>query len=198
MSLPPIITCASCFRAEDVTAETDYLTQEWVYTCNGNDHGGQTFVWRKPVPITTNAKVQRDGYFADLGVHETLMTLIHEDDPWLEYGVVEDRFRRKDPALYAKLVHEFSHSARNAIRGGPDENPARTHTVSMRLAQALSALAEEGLIASRIGPATGYWGSYLSKVSHWAPRPAPSAEKVLTWSNYATAAGLDPDTWILP
>lgn len=197
MSVPQITTCLDCHMAEDVTSEVDYMTHEWVFTCRGNEHGNVPFVWRKTPPSEKPAKQQRDGYFTELGVYDILLRCIKAEDLWLEYGIVEDRFRRLDPLLYAKLVDEFSHSRRHWKRGGPDLSPVRTQTVSMRLSRALGALRAEGLISFMNAPATGYWG-YLDKVSHWAPVPAPPADQVLTWAAYATAHGLDPEDWVLP
>ena len=197
MSVPQITTCPDCFMADDVTSDVDYMTHEWVFTCHGNKHGDIPFIWRKTPPADQSGKQYRDGYFAELGVYDVLLKCIKPDDPWVEYGIVEDRFRRLDPDLYAKLVGEFSHSARHWKRGGPDLNPVRIQTVSMRLSRALGVLRSEGLISFMNASATGYW-DYLDNVSHWAPVPAPLADQMLTWATYAKALGIDPEKWVLP
>jgi hypothetical protein len=40
--------------------------------------------------------------------------------------------------------------------------------------------------------ATGYW-AYNSSISYWALPPAPPVDHVLTYTDYATAIGLDPN-----
>lgn len=193
--IPYIVTCENCFRADEVTVEEDYLTNEWVYTCNAHDP--EPHVWRKPAPTKPAANVFPDGRLEELGVYEILDQCIDSDDPWMEWGVIEDRFRRRDPELYALLIEEYSHSARDYRRGGPDKNPTNTRKLSNRLAQAVRVLARDGHLEGRFGPATGYW-SYNTRVSHWAPNPAPDDDDLLTWEKYAMERSLDPTVWELP
>ena len=153
--------------------------------------------WTVSPPKAATSTAPQDGELARLGVYDDLMLCIHPEDPWLEYGVVEDRYRRLQPAKYAELISKYSHSRRNAIRGGPDVNPDQSPKTSSRLASALSHLAGAGLIAKSFGPATGYW-DYNGIISHWAPLPAPDEDKVQSWSEYATENALDPEEWDLP
>jgi hypothetical protein len=195
---PTIITCSACFRADDVQTPTiDPLTGNWDYVCTNPSHGETPHRWVVIPPAPVLYAASHDGYLADLGVYDDLLTCIQSDDGWLEYGVVEDRFRRCAPETYARLVREFSHSARNAIRGGPDVNPDARPKTSSRLASALSYLAGDGVIAKSFKPATGYW-RYNTVISHWGPLPAPSDADVLTWEEYATANNLESGVWILP
>ena len=194
---PTTIMCNKCFRADDVTFEVNFLTVKWDYQCGGAIHGETPYVWSVEPTKAGNYAAPRDGELADLGVYDDLLLCIRADDPWLEYGVIEDRYRNLRSDTYASLVAKYSHSARNAIRGGPDVNPDRRSKLSVRLASALSHLEGAGLIAKNFGPATGYW-DYNGIISHWAPLPSPAQENVLSWWDYAIEEGLDPANWNLP
>ena len=111
--------------------------------------------------------------------------------------MVEDQYRREAPDTYLHLVQKYSHSGRNAIRGGPDMNPAQKPTVSNRLAVALHHLHGEGLVSWSKHKATGYW-TYNGPTGFWGRQPAPAKDHVITWASYATSHGLDPDAWVLP
>jgi len=195
---PTTRTCDACFLADYVTDfKANHLTGLWYYQCFNPVHGESPHRWTVTPPKAAPSAAPQDGELARLGVYEDLPLCIHPDDPWLEYGVVEDRYRRLRPGPYAELILKYSHSRRNAIRGGPDVNPDQSPKTSSRLASALSNLAGAGLIAKSVGPATGYWG-YNVTISHWAPLPAPDEGRVLTWSAYAIENGLDPEDWDLP
>jgi hypothetical protein len=172
-------------------------TGNWNYNCARPLHGEGGHAWTVVPPAAATVVSCRDGYFAELDVYEDLIACIHGGDPWLEYGIVEDRYRAQAPDTYAALVAKFSHSARNAIRGGPDTDPDQSRKVSSRLAGALSHLAQEGLIAKSTGLATGYW-SYNGTVTYWAAMPPPPADLVLSWEMYAEQMSLDPEAWKLP
>jgi hypothetical protein len=194
---PVVEMCHSCFRAEDVKPSINALTGMWDYLCTNLEAPNHPFTWSKTPPSHFVYAPAREGYLADLGVYDDLLGCIHPTDTWLEYGIVEDRYRRFNPTIYARLVREFSHSARNAVRGGPDVNPDQSPKVSSRLASALSHLASEGLISKSFSPATGYW-DYNGTISHWGPIPPRDAGVITTWVEYATAKGLNPNEWTLP
>lgn len=186
-----IQTCPTCHFADDVTYTK--TGGEFVYTCDNPKHG--PISWRKPA--TNPATNAREGYLIEHGVYGDLLSCVRADDPWLEYGVVEHRYRILRPQTYATLVRSYSHAARNAARGGTIATPDRSMTTSRRLSGALSQLAEEGLLSSRKGRASGFW-SYNSDVSHYGPVPAPAGDAFLSWVAFATKEGLDPQQWILP
>ncbi|HUR78558.1 MAG TPA: hypothetical protein VMZ22_11460 [Acidimicrobiales bacterium] len=202
MTSPVTIPCTSCFRADEVTAVVK--DGKWVYTCT--DHRPEPHVWivdppeppaKKTAPKVSPASPAR--YLESVGANEVLAACLRADDPWVEYGVVEDRFRRAEPELYAHLVETYSHSARSAERGGPDVDKV-SKTLSSRLAQALGRLATKGVVSKAPArrEATGYW-SYNGKVSYWGPNPAPESDAAITWEQYATDADdLDPAAWTLP
>jgi len=193
----PLTTCPKCHSGLDVTGVADASTQEWAYSC---DNHAAPHEWRQPIPVKSPAKPKPPTAaetMKALGVPGELLACIHDDDPWLEYGIVEDRLRRRSPQTYAELVDTYGHSARNAVRGGPDEDAVRARTTSNRLSQELGRLAEAGLISQWEGPGTGYW-SYLTKVSYWGPTPPPANGSALTWTAYAQKRGMDPQSWVLP
>ena len=193
---PSIPICPSCFTADEVTVagKVDGL---WEYRCDNSWHKSGPHTWVVTPTLSGGYIPAREGYLADLGVYEDLLACIEPGDGWLEYGVVEDRYRRRAPTVYASLVSSYSHSAQNEAHGGQIKNPPQRRTVSSRLAQALGQLATEGLIAKGWQKSTGYW-SYNGTTSFWAPIPAPAEGNATTWEAYATANGLDPRRWLLP
>lgn len=197
MTGPYVRNCDLCFLADDVLVAK--VGAEWVYTCTNHD---PAHTWSTPAPVPTKpkqAKASQSEALKGLGVHDDLLACIHSDDPWLEYGVIEQRYRLMSPDTYEQLVEKHSHSARNAARGGPDDDPAGSGTVSQRLVRVLSVLADQGLISrDPIGKPTGYWATYLSKVSYWGPMPPSARTSELTWEQYAIGHGLDHMKWVLP
>jgi hypothetical protein len=134
----PLVMCNKCFTADDVTGVIQ--AGQYVYTCKNHP---QPHVWsvNAPQPKVKKAPVlTQAGFLASVGADEKLLQCVKAGDPWLEYGVVEDRFRRANAELYQLLLDRWSHSARNAIRGGPDTDPSGA-TVSSVLAGALQRLA---------------------------------------------------------
>jgi len=197
MARPTTIPCEKCFFTQDVTQEVNYLTGMWDYACSNPVHGETPYIWSVIPPSNAETSASRDSFLDGLGIYDDLLLCIHAGDPWLEYGVIEDRYRRDNPDEYAQLIEKYSHSARNSTRGGPDVQPSRSRKTSSRLSGALSVLAKAGLIDRAFGPASGYW-SYNPRISRWAPLPSPAKEDLLTWSEYAAGEGLDPTRWELP
>ena len=71
-----------------------------------------------------------------------------------------------------------------------------TYSVSKFLAGAMGQLHREGLITNNRWKPTGYW-TYLGAVSYWSWSADTDPTRRLTWTDYATTGGLDPDTWSL-
>lgn len=182
--------CPKCFTAEDVSP-----AGHGQYCCENPRHDDGSYTWT-PEPQAKPATPGRESTLIELGVYDDLLACIHGDDGWLEWGVVEDRYRNIAPATYNDLVQRYSHSRRNAVRGGPDVKPAHGRLVSNRLSIALGQLHAEGLVSWSHRQATGYW-HYNGKTSFYAPVPAPAEDNVLTWESYATKQGLDPNDWVL-
>ena len=128
----------------------------------------------------------RGGILEDLGVYQALLDVFEFGEPRTEYGVIEHRFAQANRDLYVDLVGRYHHTAIAC------EDPAR-FTVSSLLAGALGRLHAEGAVRFSDGPGTGRW-SYLNPVSYWALPPVPDRPPV-TWTAWAQANGIDPDTW---
>jgi hypothetical protein len=184
-----------CFRGDDVTA-IGQADGDWEYSCNNPFHADGTHSWIVSARGVTTYVTSREGYLDELGVSDDLLASIQPDDPWLEYGVVEHRFSEQSSS-YARLVSEYGHSRMSSAHGGWIEPPLPGRIVSSRLAQGLGQLAREQLIAKTFQMSTGYW-AYNGPTSYWAPPPAPPESRTLTWMEYATQQGLDPEEWVLP
>jgi hypothetical protein len=104
-------------------------------------------------------------------------------EPFVEYGVVEYRFRMNHPDLFAAHVRD---------RGHVMLAPGVATASSVRFAATLGRLARTGELASVYGPATGAW-SYNSQVTYWARPPAPAGRRI-TWAAFCCELGR-PDTW---
>jgi hypothetical protein len=181
--IPPILVCPDCAHDDDVSVLVAPAGDEWIYTCRYAGH-------RTPVDWTKKrvAEVEAaDGIMAELGLYEDLPRCLVSGEPWVEYGIVEHRYKLLRPEVYfGHLLPKYSHTA-----VGP-----KSYTLSAFLAHALSRLRALGDIDYRWGKATGYW-DYNSQVSYWALVPVPPDEPVVTWSAFATAEGLDPAEWLL-
>ncbi|MDP1792581.1 MAG: hypothetical protein Q8K63_00480 [Acidimicrobiales bacterium] len=192
---PQIEMCPRCHSALDVTMESHGGSA--VFTC---DRHSPPHTWDyTPPPVPPKKPTYKpgspEGILAELGVRDVLQYCVRKGDPWLEFGIVEDRFRLEDPALYKKLIGLFSHSRRSAVRGGPETTKSPT-TLSTVLAGELRRMAKDGLIAQapERDEATGYW-HFDGTVSYWGPNPSPESDDALTWAEYAAGVGLDPTTW---
>lgn len=192
---PSIPVCNNCFYADDVTP-LGRVDGDWEYQCENPKHGATPHTWIVESGTATAYVPSREGYLEDFNAYADLLSCIHSDDGWLEYGVVEHRFRQVSPH-YIQMCHLYTHSAMNAIRGGRLVDPPQTATISARLARALGQLSNEGLVSKNWLPATGFW-SYNQPISYWAPVPAPPGSERVTWTAFAEGQNLDGQQWILP
>lgn len=145
-----------------------------------------SFSWRT-TPSHSNLD-GRTGIAAEYGVHDDLLACIEPDDPFLEYGIIEYRYARLRPDIYMnEFIPRWGHTCL-----GP-----RRYTVSAFLASTLGSLLRSGELAWKGGPATGYW-SYNHDVSYFTHRRTPLPDQLLSWNEFATARGEDPDQWPLP
>ena len=121
-------------------------------------------------------------------VKDALRACVGGSDVWLEYGIIEYRFKSDYPDLYERLIEVYGHR----VLGH------RSGTTSNYLGRRLGGLAREGSISTRIHPThTGCW-SYLSRATHAAGVPAPPEDHFLSWYDFATEEGVDPGVWLLP
>jgi hypothetical protein len=147
------------------------------YTCERDHDGAGPHVWQLTLDDVIVTDEADPGVTAEL--LEPLSTCIGPDDPWLEYGIVEYRFRERYPELFLAHVRDRGHR----ILG------TRTATASsVRIGSALGQLARAGELISRYGPATGAWAP--QDLTYWARPPAPAT--TLTWADWCTQHGRDP------
>jgi hypothetical protein len=119
-----------------------------------------------------------DGVIDQLGLYDDLLNCLAPGEPWLEYGIIEYRYRARFSAKFRALVKERGH--RNF--------PVGHLTASKLIGQATGILAERGRLVKHVGGAgTGFW-SY-NDPSHWyALPPAPPLVKLAAWSDYLDGA----------
>jgi hypothetical protein len=140
------------------------------YVCQDCGH-----VEQKPAFTVTVADASgEDGIIADFGLYEDLLQCLAPAEPWLEYGIIEYRYRLAFPGKFKELIRERGHR----------HFPVGNKTASKLIGQALGILAERGLLTKHIGGAgTGFW-SY-NDPSHWyALPPGPPLLKLVTWTDF--------------
>ena len=147
------------------------------YTCLGNHDGTGPHRWFASLDDVTRAEEAAAGVTDEL--LEPLSSCISTDDPWLEYGVVEYRFRLRYPELFAAHVRERGH------RMFGD----RITASAVRFASVLGRLAERGELIKESGPATGAWAP--QDVTFWAVPPG-SGDR-LTWAQWCKEHGRSPE-----
>ena len=131
--------------------------------------------------------VSRSGIGEEWGVYDALIACVDNSDQWLEYGIIEHRYKLAHPSTYAQMVQRWSHTKLGKTR----------YSASNFLGSCLGHLAREGAISTRRHRiTTGYW-AYLSAVTHVAGVPEPPADHFLSWHTYATQHALDPNDWVL-
>ncbi|MCY3851387.1 MAG: hypothetical protein OXF75_11415 [Acidimicrobiaceae bacterium] len=127
----------------------------------------------------------RTGIGEEWGVYDALIQCVDNSDQWLEYGIIEHRYKLVHPTTYAQMVRRWGHTAQSRTK----------YSASSFLGGCLGRLATEGVISTRRHrTTTGYW-SYLPEVTHAARCPAPPEEHFLSWHDYAVGNGLDPFKW---
>lgn len=155
------------------------------YRCSAPVHATH-YVWTRlrtrfaPLPADSS---EGSGLAAELGMYETLPELIAGDEPWIEYGILERRFREEHPGAFAAVLDRYPHR----------EHGHHGYTASMYIAMILGALRDRGSVMSmgKPGPATGYW-SYNGSVHYWARPPGPPTDDMLTYAEWAQSTGRDP------
>ena len=173
--------CPLC-ADDDHLARITLAPNLWQYTCsNARRHPDRApYTWQssggRPPP-------EPDGGIAEeYGLYDDLPQCLIAGEPWVEYGIVEHRYSQLRPKLYTEMVGRWGHT-----RQGP-----RRYTVSAFLGGTLGRLWSRGVVVGQERNATGYW-AYNSSISYWALPPAPPVDHVLTYTDYATAIGLDPN-----
>ena len=174
-----ITTCPRCFSADDVTSERlpDQLVR---FTCTRNHGGGGQHSW---IAALKDVAFREE---ADAGVTDELLdplsACVERDAPWVEYGIVEYRFRQRYPDLFAAHVRD---------RGHRMLGPHKVTASGVRFAAALGRLADLGELSRIYGPATGAWAP--QEITYWARPPAPPTATRVTWAQWCGERGRSPD-----
>ncbi len=182
MSRRMIVTCKSCFSADDVDAVPAPDHAGFIYTCTnraGHDGGG-VFVWQQDPNSAERAWTGADGILDDL--YDPLLSVFEPGEPLLEHGIVEARLRLAAPAVFAEHVAEAGHVMFGAIR----------NTASGRIAMALGRLRAEGHLVDRRAPGTGGW-SHNQDIGFWGLPPAALGRPLMTWLQFARDTDRSPE-----
>jgi hypothetical protein len=193
-----IVTCPRCFSFDDVRPPRRLPDGRTEYTCTGDHEGAGPHVWTvapavvdAPVgrtaaerksgarrPSAARARTTEDAAIEEL--LEPLLACVHPGEPFVEYGVVEYRFRLARPELFVAHVRERGHLMLGTRRGLVSASTAR-------FAKALSRLERSGELVSVKGPGTGAW-RHDQAIGYWARPPRPSGP-LLTWSMFCATQG---------
>ena len=167
-----IETCPRCFNADDVTY--DRLPDRVVaFTCAAGHGGAGPYRWLRSLDDVAVHEEAEPGVTDELP--EPFSACINDDDPWLEYGIVEYPFRQRFPELFAAHVRERRHH----MLGD------RVTASATRFAIALGRLADADELVKDYGPATGAWAP--QEVTFWARPPGPPGR--LTWAQWCAENG---------
>lgn len=129
------------------------------------------------------------GFGAEVGVYDDVFLCLSPGEPWLEHGIVEHRYKELCPAAYSQMIGRWGH-----VIQGP-----RRYSVTAYLTRAWSQLADEGLLARQLAPATGlYRHNRNTTILYWALPPGPEVQRIRTWADFAADLGIDPYAWTLP
>ena len=150
------------------------------YVCEDPHGGAGPHAWTAAVGTQEPADTGTDGITDEL--LDPLLRCVHQDDPFVEYGIVEYRLRTNHPALFHAHVEDRGHSMLG---------DSRATATSVRFATTLGRLARQGVLLQRWGPATGAW-AYNGQVSYWARPPSPSGPS-MTWAGFCESIGRSPD-----
>ena len=168
-----IVTCPKCFSFDDVLPPRRSPDGRIDYTCTG-DHGGEgPFRWSStpdavdlPSPRRTAASSSSSATRAprapraprpnpdDASIDELLdplLACVNPGEPFVEYGVVEYRFRQARPDLFLQHVRERGHvmlGTRRNLAASSSDPPAvlreRVTSKGGTTAAALDVLAQAG------------------------------------------------------
>jgi hypothetical protein len=203
-----IVTCPRCFSFDDVRPPRRFPDGRIEYTCTADHDGAGQHVWSVAAAVAEapvappSAATRRSGVRVseartstpraprtprvnpeDGAVEELvapMLACVKPGEPFVEYGVVEYRFREQWPELFVAHVRERGHLMLGARRGQASASTAR-------FGKALSRLASLGELEMVKGPGTGAW-RHDQSITYWARPPRPSGP-LLTWSMFCAATG---------
>jgi hypothetical protein len=194
-----IITCPRCFSFDDVRPPRRLPDGRTEYTCTGEHDGAGPYTWSTApavadVPAGRTSPARRSGArtagparsssnaetAAVDELLEPLLACVNPGEPFVEYGVVEYRFRLARPDLFVAHVRERGHLMLGTRRG-------LVSASTVRFAKALARLERSGELVSVKGPGTGAW-RHDQSIGYWARPPRPSGP-LLTWSMFCATQG---------
>ncbi|MFC4943143.1 hypothetical protein [Pseudonocardia sp. GCM10023141] len=193
-----IITCPRCFTYDDVLPSRRLPDGRIQFTCTGGHDGAGEHVWSiapavvdAPAGRTATARraaartpgAPRAGTSTeDAAIDELLeplLSCVNAGEPFVEYGVVEYRFRLARPEMFVAHVRARGH----LMLGGRRLASAST----ARFAKALGRLQKSGDLVMVKGPGTGAW-RHDTSIGYWARPPRPTGP-LLTWSMFCATQG---------
>jgi len=159
MTVPPAMPmCPLCVLDQDHLTTTYAGDGVWMHSCdNPAMHPDAPFIWQE-TPGGHLDDLEYGGLSDEWGVYEDLRECFTAGEPFLEYGIVEYRYKHVNPSRYAFLVERYGHT-----RIAPSR-----YTTSSFLAAVLGRMLRHGDLLHQTGRATGYW-DYNSRISYVRP-----------------------------
>lgn len=175
-------TCPQHHHADDVVPRLA-LEGMWEFTCDRSDHAPPgPYTW---VDTNDGGTAGSTGAIRALGpLTGPLLDCLNAAEPWIEYGIVEWRFRKLVPKVFDELVQEHGHIVLNP-------RATKGWTASAYLVNALVDLRREGRVDRIFGRATGPWRKQ-PEVSYWATPSNPRPTDRLSWDEFARQEAIDP------
>lgn len=167
--------CPICGTDDDVQSAV-LPSGETLYTCSRErKHSPDPYSWTCDDAGRARGYPQ-DGLAAQLNLFDDISKCFHDGDGWLEYGVIEDRFKALSPDKFETLRGIYGHT----ILDGP-----RKYSMSTYIARhVLSKLETLGELAWFEDQPTSIWKVHNSSISFWARTPAPPREQIQTYADY--------------
>lgn len=186
-----------CWCGNDEVDRLPFLDDDGVarieVICHGSVHGGEcvSSTYKDP-----NAPLQPKSSDAGglplvhrLGVYDKLVETVDAVAEELrrpaEYGVVEHHFAYRYPDTYRDLGERFGHVATHG---------SKHYTLSAYLGLMLGNLSRQDLVLWLPSRGTGRW-DYNDDISAWSSVEVGVSEPILSWADFATASGFDPQDW---
>ena len=144
-------------------------TLEFRCTRNGHPDPGPYSWLGAPAPSHVT---EPGGLAVEMGIPTELIAIIGgHRGKWIEYGVIEAEYAKRNPTDFATLVERYGHTA----------IAAKNYTVSSFLGGTLGQLGRNNEVIYHSGPATGRW-SYNPEISWWTVAPEPDWTERTSWA----------------
>ena len=185
--VPKELVCPGCGEHRDVDILRfidDDGRRKVRLVCHCIVHSEPLVVDYEESSLSQRVGLPQDGLVGELDLYAKLEQIVNGLPGLAEHGVVEHLFAHAYPEDYVLLWRRFGHVATHG---------ARRYTVTVYLGMLLGTLGRERAIARTSVPATGIWSynTTISAVGPWRSAGGP----VLSWHQFATQQGFDPDSW---